>query len=302
MTSLSRRRFLSISAASVAVPSGAFAAPQAHWQGSALGAPASMRFAGLTQDEAAPVIAAVEAEVRRLELIFSLYRPESEISRLNADGRLLRPSAELLDVLALSRSLFLASEGAFDPTIQPLWAAVAARADAATLAEARRRVGFEKLQFDTDAVHFGSSVPGALTLNGIAQGAVSDRIAGLLADMGLRNVLVDCGEVVALGGRSAAEAWKVGVQSPDGQLMHRVRLSDRALATSAPSSLVLDTSSGLQHILQPDGGAAARQLVSISSRSAALADGLSTAACLVPVQMAEAMVAGFPDCRIEKQI
>ncbi|WP_241484112.1 FAD:protein FMN transferase [Ruegeria sp. ANG-R] len=82
MTLLSRRRFLTISAACAAVPA-RVAHAAAHWSGIALGAPASLRLEGLSDTEAAPIFAAVEAELNRLEDIFSLYRPDSEISRLN---------------------------------------------------------------------------------------------------------------------------------------------------------------------------------------------------------------------------
>lgn len=299
MTRLSRRRFLSISAAGALLPAGVSAAPAASWRGSALGAAASMRFSGLSEAEAAPVIRAVEEELFRLEGIFSLYRTDSEISRLNRDGRLLQPSPDFLDVLSLSRSLSVATCGAFDPTIQPLWTALERGADAGDIAAAKARSGFGRLRFDAGEISFEDRT-GALTLNGIAQGAVTDRIARLLRAQGLRNVLIDFGEVAALGRKTAGQPWRAGIADPRGRLVQRVMLSDRALATSAPDAMVLNDTTG--HILHPDGRSATRTLVSVSASSAALADGLSTALCLASRDDAAKTLAKFPDARLEVSV
>lgn len=301
MTSLSRRRFLSIAAASCLLPAGVSGAPAATWRGSALGAPASMQFAGLTQQEAASLIAAVEAELDRLEMIFSLYRPGSEISRLNAAGHLAQPSAELLNVLSLSAALHEASGGAFDPTIQPLWLALASGQSGDDLDKARAQVDFDRIVFDTDEIRFtGAQLAGALTLNGIAQGAVTDRIASVIRSFGMTDVLIDFGEVAALGLGADGAPWRAGVADPQGQIVHRVALSDRALATSAPAAMSLGSRAG--HILHPNGAATVHTLVSVSAPTAAMADGLSTALCLVEPSRAASVLASFPGAKLEKMI
>uniref|UniRef100_UPI00356190D8 FAD:protein FMN transferase n=1 Tax=Shimia sp. TaxID=1954381 RepID=UPI00356190D8 len=225
MTSLSRRRFLSIAAASSALPAAAIAAqgPVAAWRGRAMGAQVSMKIAGLTQADAAPVFVAVERELLRLEKIFSLYRTESEISRLNRDGVLARPSHELLELLSLSDRLHRASGGAFDPSIQPLWLAMAAGAGAEEIETARRAVGWQGLGFDAAEVRFERAGQG-LTLNGIAQGYVTDRIVALLKARGLGDILVDMGEIAALGHGPDGDDWRVGVAADDGTLVRRLRM------------------------------------------------------------------------------
>ena len=121
MTRLNRRRFLTIAAASAAGPAGmALAATEtATWSGIALGAPAQMKIAGMSASEAAPIFAAVEAELSRLEGIFSLYR-DSALTTLNRDGVLSAAAAAVPDVLSLSDSITQASRGDFDPPRQPL--------------------------------------------------------------------------------------------------------------------------------------------------------------------------------------
>lgn len=67
----------------------------------------------------------VASEISRLEDIFSLYRLDSAVPRLNRSGSLANRPFELLECLSLAGAVHRASEGRFDPTIQPLWASYA---------------------------------------------------------------------------------------------------------------------------------------------------------------------------------
>ena len=294
---LSRRRFLTISAACAMWATSGRAAEVVRWQGRALGAGASMQLAGLSQQQAQPVIRAVEQELNRLENIFSLYREGSEIVRLNASGHLVAPSADLLNVLSLSASMNAASNGAFDPTVQPVWRALAKGDD---LASAQDAVGWHYVEFDTGAVRL-TRVDMALTLNGIAQGYITDRIAALLRNRGLNNVLIDMGEIAAIGAKPDGHDWKAGVSQPDGRIVRHVALRDRALATSAPDGTVLSTAPNAGHIIDPRAElkTAKHKLVSISAPSAAVADGLSTACCLLDADNVRTAVSAFGGAEIE---
>lgn len=304
---LTRRRFLTIAAAACALPSAAAAAeiaPVYRWRGVAMGAPASMTLAGLDAREGARIAERVEAEIARLEAIFSLYRPDSALVRLNREGRLDAPPPELLEVLGLCDALGQATDGAFDPTVQPLWAlkARAAREGRAPsmheIVAAQARIGWRDVAWDAGVVAFAR--PGmAMTLNGIAQGFVTDRIARLLRSEGLADVLIDMGEVAALGRKADGGPWRAGIADGTGRIVREVRLGDRALATSAP--LGPEDGPG-RHIFDPRDGSAAPawSLVSVSAGRAAIADGLSTALCLIGREDAVHRIArGFPGARVE---
>ncbi len=312
-----RRRFIAISAAMAtvaampAMPGAALAAvPTATWRGLALGAGASITLAGLEQDQAAPLFARIEAELTRLEDIFSLFRPASSLSRLNRDGVLQYPPAEMLEILSLSNAIHTNTGGAFEPSVQPLWslfadaAARETRPDADAIERARARTGWQYVRFDAARVAFAR--PGmALTLNGIAQGYITDRIAGLLRAAGLQNVLVDMGELRALGQRPGGGGWRVGLADPAGGVLPGVlTLSDRALATSAPGATMLDAAGRIGHIFdsrtgQPGG---VWQQVSVSAPSAALADGLATAFCLLEGAQIQSAAAMFQGVKVEKLV
>ena len=279
---LTRRRFLVISAASLAMAGSGQAASLYRWKGSALGARATIT---LTHPEAARITAAARAEIDRLEDVFSLYRSQSALSRLNAAGYLDAPPFELLECLSLAGALHHATDGFFDPTVQPLWSLyarshAAGRApDVSAIAMAHARCGWDRVAIETGSIRLRPGM--ALTLNGIAQGYIADRVTALLEAEGLTDILIDTGELRALGGHPHGDAWPVTLDLPAKPL---VGLRDRALASSAPLGTTFDAEGKVGHILDPRTGRPAApvwQLVSVSADSAAMADALSTAMCLM---------------------
>src|SRR5574337_1575033 len=118
-----RRRMLTLFAlgAGAACLGGAASASDFEWRGEAMGAQVRLLFAG--RGKVAPEQAVVEimAEIDRLERIFSLSRADSEIARLNETGILAAPSLDFLSVLNLCDRVYRATDGYFDPTVQPLW-------------------------------------------------------------------------------------------------------------------------------------------------------------------------------------
>lgn len=306
-TALTRRRFIALTAAAASLSGTALAdVPVARWHGIALGAAARMTFVGMGPDQAEPIFAAVEAEIGRLEQIFSLYRKSSELSRLNAVGRLDGASMELVELLSLCDALHERTGGAFDPTVQPLWQLYAARSASGKqpsqteIGRALEKCGWRHVRRRDRALSFDRRGM-AMTLNGIAQGYVTDRIAALLRSFGLRDVAIDIGEVATLGHGPSGAPWKAGIAAPDGTVLRETPLTDRALATSAPLATVLDPDGRLGHILDPRTGrpGARWRLVSVSARSAALADGLSTAFCLNSREAITRAAAALPDVKLE---
>lgn len=299
---LNRRRFLSIAAVAALTPAAMRAAPLYVETGIALGARVTLR---LAHPDAAAISARAMTEIRRLEGIFSLYQPQSDLVRLNRDGQLQNPPFELLDCLSVADAVHRASDGRFDPTVQPLWLAHAQAAenrqalDERGRAEALALTGWDKVTLDATRIAMRPGM--ALTLNGIAQGYIADRVARLLADEGLSDVLIDSGEMRALGGRPDGTAWPVKLAS-GGQ----VGLRSRALATSSPLGMTFANDGRTGHILDPRSGhpvPARWSSISISADSAALADALSTAACMASDrEQIDALCAGFAQTRIEAAV
>ncbi len=311
---VSRRRFLSISAAAAGAglaPGIALAAagPSLHrWRGIALGAAAEIRLFHFNAELANDLLRKAVAEVRRLEAIFSLYRPDSSLSQLNRDGRLAAPPLDLVELLALAGRINAATAGAFDPTIQPLWALHAAHYTAdpkanrgpsdAAIAETLCRTGWDKLAASPDEIRF--TVPGmALTLNGVAQGFVTDRVAALLRIHGMTDVLVDLGEISAIGIEvPTQEGWRIRLDPAHSGRGELVMLRDRAVASSAATGTAFGGAPLAGHILDPRSGRpGASDVVGVSviAPSAALADALSTAAVITGQDGLTAALTSFGD-------
>ena len=240
---------------------------------------------------------AAVAELRRMQSVLSLFDPASQVSRLNRDGVLQAPDPALLAVLAEARRIWAASEGGFDPTIQPLWrlwAAASAQGvqpQAAALQEVLQRVDFAAVDIGEDAVRFLRPGMG-LTLNGIAQGYACDQVMRVLRAHGIADALVDTGEFGAMGRRGDGAPWQVATRHPRG----RGFLADPTpllgcLAVSGDDECAFTLDRSEHHILDPRTGHSPRDLALLVVRapSAALADGLSTAGFVLGPEQAQSL-------------
>ncbi|WP_330629436.1 FAD:protein FMN transferase [Thioclava sp. FTW29] len=253
---MKRRRFLRI-VAGMALCGGAVQAQT--WQGRAFGADLQITAAG------ALPLARIREEIAQIEAVFSLFRP-SELQELNQRGRV-AGSARLRTVLHAARQVHAQTQGAFDPSIQPLWRALAEGGDPVA---ARALIGFDRLRM---GAHVRLGPAQALTLNGIVQGYAADRVAELCAQAGLGRCLVDMGEFRALGG-----PFHIGLEDPQAGRLGQRSLSRGAIATSSPAALWL---AGGSHILGPAGQKPHWSTVSVEGPSAMICDAASTAFVLM---------------------
>ena len=254
---LTRRRFLVLAAATTAL--GSISPPERfEWRGDALGGEARIRLDG-PRDLAEAALSEAAAEIDRLEEVFSLHRPGSQLARLNRDRVLDAPARDLVTALERAATWKSRTEGAFDPAIQPLWLAAARGGPSPRLPTAAPVVAPGRVTLPPGA---------ALTLNGIAQGLIADRVAELLIRRGFASPVIDTGETRLPG----LARRRVGLSHADPLL-----LADCAVSTSEPGALRFP--SGGHHILDPRTGAAPEiwRAVTVIAPSAMDADALSTA-------------------------
>jgi thiamine biosynthesis lipoprotein len=296
----SRRKFVTITAAAAGMGLLPFGATRAgdhatmvEWQGVSLGSVATIRLYHPDREAGRRLIERVVAEARRLEMIFTLYETDSVLCDLNRRGVLVAPPAELVDVLQQCDRAWHATGGVFDPTVQPLWncyykhfaeAGETSPPPAEKLAQSLQLVGWPKVKLSRDQIVFEK--PGmALTLNGIAQGYITDRVVDLLREAGLASCLVDMGEIRALGAHADGKPWNAALQGPidTAKQPTTVDLVNKAVATSAASGFQFDKSGQSNHIFNPVTGRCAdpARALSVISDTAAFADALSTACALM---------------------
>ncbi len=273
------------------------------WTGTAMGADATIRLYHHDRAVAEAAVEAARAEIERLEALFSLYRPQSELSRLNADGFLARPSHDMRRIMALARHFGDLSDGAFDVTVQTLWRLYVdhfARADADpagptrdAIAEALTRVDYRRVVATADGVALAPGM--SVTLNGIAQGYVTDRVAELLRGRGWSHVLVNLGETRALDGRADGSPWSVaidGARTGNGAPVV-IGLADRAVATSGGYATRFDATGRHHHLFDPTCGESSRhyRAVTVVADDATTADALSTALYVTAPERAAKLLA-----------
>ncbi len=302
-----RRRFLQIAGMAAVLPAQARATAQPiTWRGTALGADAMLELYHPDRSEAARLLERCIAEVRRLEGIFSLYQPTSAINRFNREGNLDDPPVELVELLSTSAAINRVTMGAFDPTVQPLWDLYASHfsdphADPsgpsnASLASALVRVDCSALEIGCDRIRFAKPAM-AITLNGIAQGYITDRVVDLLHSAGIDQTLVDMGEVRVLGTRPDGSPWRVGLEDPTfpGQVRSHLELVNRAVSTSGGYGFHFDVEGRFNHIFDPRTGECSRNFLAVSvvARTATLADALSTAFSVMPLSHAQSALRHF---------
>lgn len=306
----SRRRLIGISAAAaglslVPLCGGAQAqGPLVRWQGQAMGAVATLQIHHHDRAAAQRLIELSLAEVRRLELIFSLYREDSALFALNRQGMLVAPPHELVALLTECRRYSELTDGRFDPTVQALWLLYRdhfSKSDAApqgppptALRAALDRVGFDKVVFNADRIAFPHGGM-TLTLNGIAQGYVTDCVVNLLRREGIECSLVDMGESRALGAHPDGSPWRVGIADPDEPDRTDVTLDaiDQAIATSGAYGFRFDPAGRFNHLFNPQTGACAHRhrSVTVVMPTATPADALSTAFSLMaPTDIEQAIL------------
>lgn len=209
-----------------------------------MGTTYSIQITAFPNDEAryTAMSQAIEAELNRLNLIFSTYDSSSELSLLNSMEQTtpIPVSHELMQVLQVSKVLYESTHGLFDPTVAPLvrlWG-FGARVDRdhpplrTDIEAVRCNVGFDKVQLGPGQ-SVTKTLPGVqIDLSSNAKGYIVDKVYDLLILQGYRDVLVEIGGELRLRGHDKdGQPWRVGMDAPlaEGEMLE---LSSGAVATS----------------------------------------------------------------------
>ncbi|MBI4660408.1 MAG: FAD:protein FMN transferase [Verrucomicrobia bacterium] len=246
---------------------------------------------------------AAVAELEKVEEFLSLYRPESEICRLNQAGVLARPHPYLVNALRKSLEMSAKSAGAFDVTVQPLWELYEATKKSgriptsAELESARGKVDWRQIEVTADEIRLkrrGMKV----TLNAMAQGFAADRVLSALRAHGISQALVNTGEIGAMGRRADGKPWTIGIQHPRRKdaFVALANLENCCMATSGDYASAFDDDYLRHHIFDPATGQSPRELssVTITAPSGTDADALSTTVFVLGAENGLRLLAEFP--------
>ena len=312
MTKITRRKFLKITAVSLSLPFTsnllvANSLEKITWKGSALGAQSNMILFHENSSYAKETLSICINEVRRLEKIFSLFDNDSTVSTLNKKGFITNPPKELVEVLQFAHGISQNTNGAFDVTIQPLWTVHAnffknkANNDIKELKKSiqkvKKLVSYKKLIIDEKEISFKQKGM-QITLNGIAQGYITDKITNILKEKGFTNVLVDLGEINSIGGYDQKRDWNIA--TPYLKDIKYLTLNNNAIASSGGYGTRF--SENYHHLFDTKTGTSANYInsVTVKAKSAMLADAISTAIYVMTEKQSKELEKLYPNIEIYK--
>lgn len=243
----------------------------------------------------------------------NLRDPESEISRLNAAAgeRAFACSPLMWTMLTESRFAWEFSGGAFDITVKPLmdlWGFYRKRGKAPSeqeIAEAKKRVGFDKLIFDDGnrTVRFREKGM-ALDLGGIAKGFALDLAAEAVREgKGVLDLGGNLKFLPALPG-GKKHFYSVGIKDPAApERLYKYIKAEPGMSVSTSGNYERNVTYGGKtygHIMDPEKGfpPQARHSVTVVCPSAMRADWLSTAVFLRGRKLAEKVEKEIPRSRV----
>lgn len=232
--------------------------------------------------------------VARLEEQLSVYKPLSEVTRLNECAHLgaIRVEQGLFDLLARAQRLSEATAGAFDITSGPLvkaWGFFRREGrmpEDAELVDARAKVGFANVELNPAQKSVRFLREGVeINLGAIGKGFALDRCADFLAQNGVQNFLLHGGQssVLARGHRDGSQTgWSISLSHPErpDEVLRTLDLKNQAVGTSGTAKQhFFHRGKRYGHLLDPRTGQPVDHLLSATciAPDAATADALATA-------------------------
>jgi len=258
-----------------------------------------------TQGKAA--IDAVMAEMHRIDELMSHYKPESQLSAINAraatEAVIVAP--ELFELLRQSVHFSELTDGAFDIT----YASVGylydyrkhVRPTDAQIRAALPGVNFRNMLLDAGHHSVRFERPGMrIDLGGIAKGYAVDRGIGILRARGVQHAVVTAGGDTRIIGDRFGRPWVVGIRHPDDKekFVTRIPLVDTAMSTSGDYERFFDEGGvRYHHIIDPKSGRSASKVRSatILGPTALQTDGLSKTAFVLGPERALEIIERMPD-------
>lgn len=252
-------------------------------------------------------IDAVMSEMHRIDDLMSHYKPDSQLSRINAhaaEGPVV-VDAELFDLIRRSTHFSEITRGAFDITYASVGYLYDYRAHVhpseAQIKAALPGVNWRNLQFDAAAHSVRFERPGMrIDLGGIGKGYAVDRGIELLRQRGVARALVTAGGDSRIIGDRFGRPWLVAIRHPDDpeKVVTRIPLSDAAISTSGDYERYFEEGGvRYHHIIDPHTGHSASKVRSatIIGPTATDTDGMSKTAFILGPEAALEIINGMPE-------
>jgi len=256
--------------------------------------------------------AAVFTEFDRLDALMSVWKPGSDIDRVNAAAgeHAVAASDDVRRVLRAASQVSEWTGGKFDVTfgvLSGLWRFDHDQdnrlPDMDRVRSLLPLIDYRALLIDDTARTIFLQKKGMRAhLGGIGKGYAVDRAVAILRGRGINDFMVQAGGDLYLSGLKDGRPWRVGIQDPRGpagSTFAAIDLTDSTFSTSGDyERFFIQNSRRYHHIIDPETGEPSRagcRSVTILTSSATLADGLSTGVFLLGPEKGMALVQRLPD-------
>jgi thiamine biosynthesis lipoprotein len=283
---------------------------QAGWVGEAIDLMGTRVSAELWADDEArgrELVAEVIAEYRRFDGEMSTYRPDSEISGVNARAAdaPVEVSEELFDLVRRSLEISEASGGAFDITYDSVGYLYdfreRRRPSDSEIAERLTAVDYRHVVLDPARRTIFFRTKGVrINLGGIAKGYIVEKATRMLRERGVEHAMLNAGGDTRVLGDRRGQPWVVGIRHPRdaGQTFTKLPLVDEAISTSGDYERFFEENGHrYHHILNPATGKPTDGIVTttVIGPDGTVTDALSTTMFVLGAEKGLELIERYPE-------
>lgn len=287
------------------LPSGVLAAWHSDTQ-PIMGTEVSVTLWHKSKTQADTAIAAVMADMERINQQFSPYIETSELYRANhnAATQPVTISSEFSQLLKAAHRISELTEGAFDITFASVGHLYDYRQQKQPSVRERNQrldaIDYRLVKLHGDKLSFGDSRV-VIDLGGIAKGYAVDRAIAILTQHGIEHASVSAGGDSRVLGDRLGRDWHVGIKDPrnNDAVAIMFPISNAAVSTSGDyERFFIDKRSGerVHHIINPRSGTAVKGIASVTiiGEQGLQTDPLSTSVFVMGVDKGLALVDRLP--------
>ena len=240
----------------------------------AMGTPCEIQLFARTEAKARDAANAAIADVQRLEALYSRYKPDSFLSKINraaAVGGAIKVDEETAGLLHYAATCYEQSDGLFDITsglLRRAWKFDQGKLpEQSFIDELLDKVGWHKVSWKRPVITF--SVPGMeIDFGGVVKEYAVDRAAALCYAQGIKYGVINLGgDIKVIGPRADGRPWRVGIRHPRSKdaLLDTLLLYEGALASSGDyERCIMVNGVRYGHVLNPKTGWPVRYLAAVS--------------------------------------
>ena len=281
---------------------------------------------GMIREDVKTIRDSIDAILQRIDNSLSGYNRNSLVSRFN-DGERIRPDSLFVDIYERSYRIYEVTHGAVDVAAAPLFDIWGFGFRNGQMPDDRKvqsvrnfcglgrmvrdmagAVGQDGLLWSEDLlIHVGGQSP-SLNYNAVAQGYSCDLVAEYLYGLGVKDMMINIGEIYCDGHNPSGMSWTVGIDKPvdgnnelgaDVQGIFRVPSGPHGVVTSGNyRKFYIRDGKKYAHTIDPRTGyPVSHNLLSatVIAPNATLADAYATYCMVIGLEASKEFIESDPD-------